>query len=141
WHTCPGLEADGTVNDAKLRAWVSDARHLLEEADRLSVGDDEIGQALAAAPADPDGLWPCLPVRDLVEELANEHIDAGFARRIFNNRGATSRSLTAGGAQEWSLVAQYRERAQRLRVEWPRVATIFESLAETYERDARREDA
>lgn len=140
WHRCPGVDDSGALDGERLRAWVHEARRLLEEADRLSVGDDEIGQALVAAPADDDG-WPCREVRDLIEELKNDRIEAGFGRRIFNNRGVTMRSPDAGGQQEWELARQYREWAAAMRPEWRRLARVFDGLADTYEADARREDA
>lgn len=140
WRRCPGVDAAGVMHGDRLSAWVSDARRLLEESDRLSVGDDEIGQVLVAAPADDEG-WPCREVRDLLEELKNDRVDAGFARRVFNNRGATMRSLDAGGAQEWELVRKYRAQAAEMRPRWRRLARIFDGLADTYEADARREDA
>ena len=92
------------MDSDRLRDWVSDARRLLAEGDRLSVGDDEIGQALVAAPADDEG-WPCRAVRDLLEELKNDRVDAGFARRVFNNRGGTMRSLDAGARRSGSSSA------------------------------------
>ncbi len=140
WHRCPGVGENGAMDGEQLRAWVREARRLLEEADRLSVGDDEIGQALVASPGDDDG-WPCREVRDLLEELKNDRVDAGFRRRIFNNRGATMRSPDAGGQQEWELARKYRSQAAEMRPRWRRLARIFEDLADTYESDARREDA
>ncbi len=80
-------------------------------------------------------------MKDLIEELRSDALERGFARRIFNNRGVTSRSLGAGGSQEWALAANYRLSAEANRIEWPRVARIFDGLADSYEQGARREDA
>lgn len=140
WRTCPGTDESGSLDEAALRSWVGEARRLLAGADRASMGDDEIGQALVAAPGD-EGGWPPRAVRDLVEEIRSDHLDRGFGRRIFNNRGVTSRSLDAGGRQEWDLAAKYRSIAGENRCTWPRLARIFDGLVETYEADARREDA
>lgn len=140
WHRCPGVDEGGAMNGDRLKAWVEETRRRLSDADRLSVGDDEIGQALVASPADDEG-WPCREVRDLIEDLRNDRIDAGFQRRIFNNRGATMRSLDAGGQQEWELAQKYRSQAAEMRPRWRRLARIFDGLADTYEADARREDA
>ncbi len=140
WHRAPGVNDQGEMNGAALRSWVAEARRLLAEADRVAVGDDEIGQSLVAAPAD-DYAWPCKDVRDLIEELQSENVDSGFRRRIFNNRGATSRSLDEGGRQEWALAESYRASAEKMRPTWSRLARIFEDLAAEYEGHARREDA
>lgn len=141
WSVCPGADASGRVDPTRLREWVSEARDLLAARSRVEVGDEQIGQALAAAPAADDGSWPCEPVRDLLEELQNDRIDRGLEIRLFNNRGVTSRSLDEGGRQEWDLAENYRERAQLLVGRWPRMAAVYRRLAETYEADARTEDA
>lgn len=140
WHRCPGVDAEGVMHGGRLVAWVEEARRLLAEADRESVGDGQIGEALVAAPADDDG-WPCCEVRDLLEQLKNDRVDAGFARRILNNRGATMRSLDAGGQQEWDLARKYRAQAVEVRPRWRRLARIFDDVADFDEADARREDA
>lgn len=141
WSTCPGIDDQGEVTLERLRDWVSTARALFAERKRAEIGDEQIGQALAAAPADADGSWPCEAVRELLEELQNDRIDRGLEIRVFNNRGVTSRSLDEGGQQEWKLAGGYRARADRFVMRWPRTAAIFRRLAETYEADARREDA
>lgn len=141
WSTCPGVDHQGEVTLDRLRDWVSTARALLAERGRVEIGDEQIGQALAAAPADADGSWPCEAVRDLLEELQNDRIDRGLEIRVFNNRGVTSRSLDEGGQKEWKLAEDYRARAEQFVTRWPRTAAIFRRLAETYKADARREDA
>jgi hypothetical protein len=99
----PAIDHQGEVALGRLRDWVSTARALLAERKRIEIGDEQIGQSLASAPADPDGSWPCESVRDLLEELRNDRIDRGLEIRVFNNRGVTSRSLEEGGQQEWKL--------------------------------------
>lgn len=140
WNTCPGTTEDGLLDPSALSEWVREARRLLAEADRQSVGDSEIGQALVAAPADENGSPPAA-VKHLIEEVRSEQLDRGFEIRTFNNRGVVSRSLDAGGKMEWKLAEDFRTKADLTRTQWPRVARIFERLAESYEADARREDA
>lgn len=141
WSTCPGVDDKGEVTLDGLRHWVGTARALLAERERVEIGDEQIGQALASAPSDPDGSWPSEAVRDLLEELQNDRIDRGLEIRVFNNRGVTSRSLEEGGQQEWKLAEGYRARAEQFVTRWPRTAAIFRRLAETHEADARRQDA
>lgn len=140
WGGGPGVTVDGSLDEAALVAWVHEARRLSEEADRVSVGDSEIGQALVGTPGDADG-WPSAAVKTLSQNLRSDQIDSGFEMRIFNNRGVVTRALDAGGKAEWALAAEYRDKASENRSQWPRVARIFERLAETYEADARRADA
>ncbi len=140
WPGGPGVADDGTLEEVALSKWVNEARRLSKEADRSTVGDSEIGQGLVGAPGDADG-WPAAAVKTLIQNLRSDQIDTGFELRIFNNRGVVTRALDAGGRAEWALAAEYREKASENRSQWPRVARIFERLAETYEADARREDA
>jgi len=139
WRRCPGVRADGTIDADALRAWATEARERLVARDRLQPGDSEIGQALASAPPDADGLFPPKAVRDLLEDLRSDRIDGGLRMGIFNQRGVTSRGLLDGGVQELELAKGYREQDYSLRA-WPRTRKLLRALAEGYERDARRED-
>lgn len=140
WSRPPGLLEEGKMDRSALRAWVEETRGLLVERDRADIGDSQIGQVLAASPSDEDGAWPGEAVRDLIEELASEHLESGFATAVFNRRGITTRAPDEGGAQEMDLVRRYRSEAERFADRWPRTAALLRKLADSYEHDARRED-
>src|SRR5206468_882691 len=72
------------------------------------ITDSKIGGVLAWAPKETDGSWPCLPVRDLLEDIGTEELFSGWEVGIFNKRGVVSKSLREGGVQERSLAEQYR---------------------------------
>jgi hypothetical protein len=112
---------------------------LLEEADRLRVGQVHIGQVLASSPPDPDGRWPGLEVRNLLEELESDQVEEGLANGIIGTR-FTTRAPDEGGRQEWELVHKYRQQAEQFTDEWPRTASVLRSVADHYESLARRED-
>jgi len=128
------------MDGSLLRAWVEEARSLLTERDRADIGDSQIGQVLAASPPDEDGAWPGEAVRDLIEELASEPLESGFATAVFNRRGTTVRAPDEGGSQEMDLVREYRSEAERFADGWPRTAALLRRLADSYEQDARREE-
>ncbi|MEV1023237.1 hypothetical protein [Streptomyces sp. NPDC050264] len=138
-HTCPGLTAEGSLDSVALRTWVMAARAELAVRDRAQIGDQQIGQVLASAPPDPDGLQIPEAVRDLLEEINSSDLERGLRIGIYNKRGVTSRGLLDGGAQESELAQSYREQAEHARA-WPRTKKLFKALAESYEADARRED-
>ncbi|MYL10627.1 MAG: hypothetical protein F4010_00410 [Cenarchaeum sp. SB0669_bin_11] len=131
----PGLDAEGGVEAESLNEWVDRARKRFDEIDRVGVGDTLIGTALAASPPDPDGEWPGIAVRGLLERLQNDEIDNGLSIAVHNQRGVTSRSPTAGGDQERELAESYRAQSRHFR-EWPRTAAIFTSLARSYDHEA-----
>ena len=139
-HFVTDLDEHGGVDNERLNSWVHESRTRLAAIDRANIGDEMIGAALAASPADPDGTWPGLAVRDLIERLDSDSIDTGIFVAVRNRRGVTSRSLTAGGDQERALAQHFHEQRLRFR-QWPRTAAIFAGLAHSYEREAGREDA
>jgi hypothetical protein len=141
WSTTPGTREDGVLDGVELRQWIVDARRLLEEADRLSIGEEYIGKVLAASPPDSDATWPGVEVRNLLEELQNPQIEEGMVMVILNGRGFTSHSPDEGGRQEWELVEKNRRKVDQFADEWPRAASVFRTVADNYEAMARREDS
>ena len=134
-HFAPGLDDEGRVDEGLLNEWVDRARDRLAEIDRADVGDTTIGTALAASPADPNGEWPGVAVRDVLERLRRDDIDSGLSIAIHNQRGFTSRSPVSGGDQERELAEDYSEQSRCFR-EWPRTAAIFAGLARSYRHEA-----
>jgi hypothetical protein len=140
WSTLPGLAEDGVIDGQTLRAWISEALTKLDEEGRREVGETHIGQALARAPADSDGRWPAVAVREIFEELQSARIESGFVDAVLNKRGMTIRSPEDGGAQERELVAKYSRQADGFTDEWPRTAVILRAIARSYENQAQREE-
>jgi hypothetical protein len=140
WHTPPGVQADGTVDTEHLRDWVIEARRLLAESGRASVGDLSIGEVLAYAPPGSDGLWPAEPVRDLIEDLESPDFERGLRNGKFNSRGLVTWSPDGGGVQERGLAAQFRAWAERVADGWPRTAAVLRQLADHYDEWAQRVD-
>ncbi len=135
----PGSEDASEIDAEMLAEWVERARSLLAAIDRTEAGDKMIGTALAASPADPDGEWPGTAVRELLEQLQNDRVDAGLRSAVFNRRGPVRHDLAAGGVQERELAAGYRQKARHF-CQWPRTAAMFDGLARTYEHLAGIED-
>ena len=137
----PGLMEDGTVDSETLGTWVSEARRLCKDRDRKDIGDQRIGEVLANAPLGSDGIWPCEPVRDLLEsEPSPQHIRIGFRIGKTNQLGVTSRGIFDGGDQERELAEGYRRDAARITARWPSTARLLRELAEGYEARGRHED-
>ena len=140
WRHVPGTQDDGSIDPQRLSQWIAEARHLLEGADRLNVGDEHIGKVLVKAPSDPDGVGIPVVVRDLLEDIDSPAIRRGIQVELFNRRGATVRAPTAGGEQERAVAGNYRQLANQFANRWPQTAQIYRNLADGYENLARRED-
>lgn len=136
----PGDLEGGGIDRTKFDAWITGVRELAAEQDRRDVADLTIGGWLSNSPADTDGTWPCLSVRDLFEQEGAENIRRGFHTGVINNRGVHSRAVGAGGGQERDLAAKYRAFAAPLLGSHPRTAAVLESIAKSYDADARQHD-
>ncbi len=140
WKVVPGTTDDGVVEADDLRAWLDEARRLLEEADRLEIGELQIGEVLAHSPEDADGTFPSLPVREILETAPDERLARGFSIGVFNKRGVTSRGMTEGGQQEYDLADQYAAWAEVVQASHPRTAAALRDIADSYREEGRRND-
>lgn len=140
WKVVPGTNDDGVVEADDLRAWLDEARRLLEEADRLEIGELQIGEVLAHSPEDADGIFPSLPVREILETAPDERLARGFSVGVFNKRGVTSRGMTEGGQQEYHLADQYATWAEAVQASHPRTAAALRNIADSYREEGRRND-
>ena len=100
----PGISEDETiVDDQALNYWVSEARRLCADRDRREAAERQIGQVLSNAPPGSDGVWPCEPIRDLLESLpSRSDIADGFVMGRIKQRSVTTRGTFDGGTQERS---------------------------------------
>ena len=136
----PGTGSDGKVKAEALLEWVTEARRLCAKHGRVDVGDQMIGQLLSKDPPEENESWPCLPVCDAMERTASRHIGIGFNVGVQSARGATSRAIDEGGAQERELAAKYRVWAKQRAFDYPHVSGVLESVAADYDWQAKRED-
>lgn len=136
----PGTGPDGKLDAEALLNWITAVRWLCAEYGRVDIGDEKIGELLSKAPAEEDGAWPCLPVCEAMERIASQQIGIGFNIGVFNGRGVHSRELNEGGAQERELAAKYRAWAKLRAFDYPYVSDVLESIAASYDRDAKRVD-
>ena len=131
WNQVPGSRSDGTIDEEALLRWVHKARDLAGEQGRLEVCDSRIGEVLARSrQTEPDGSWPCIPIRDVIEEIATEELLNGFQIGIFNKRGSYWKSPTEGGDQERKLRDQYNRYADACKIEWPGTAKALRQVAQ-----------
>ncbi|MGI8557490.1 MAG: helix-turn-helix domain-containing protein [Solirubrobacteraceae bacterium] len=141
WSGIPGLDSAGVVDEDHLASWVDRARLAFAESDRADIGDEQIGQVLSNSPPGSDGIWPAEPVRTIIEQTVNKNIESGLIVGRMNSRGPTTRGVFDGGQQERGLSVQYREWSRTTASSWPRTSRLLRLLADSYEQQARRQDA
>ena len=140
WRSIPGSADGGDINQARLREWLDQAESALETAGRITIGHQMIGQMFSSSTTDPDGTWPCAPVREVIEDLASTDLERGFAMGVFNGRGVVMKDPSSGGAAERALADQYQGFAAAIRSTHPRTARMLREIAKEYRLHASRED-
>jgi hypothetical protein len=141
WHTTPGsLTSPEAPAGPSLAEWVTAARALLTERKLLRSGDQFIGQVLSQTPEDPDGTWPGLAVREIIEDARSQDLEQGVNTAILNSRGVTWRALDTGGQPERALADKYQDYAQRVGTQSPRTKRMLQRIAQNWDRYARQED-
>jgi hypothetical protein len=130
---------DGSINEDVLRNWIKEAQSRCAETHHMNWCNLEIWYLLAHSPSNPDGVWPHIAVRDIIEELNNDMIDKHIACEFRNKRGGTSRSPLEGWEQERKLVATYKDMGDKT-ILWPRTSMILRDITESYEHEAKRHD-
>lgn len=134
----PGQKSSGEIDREKLIKWIENVRARCGELARQDIGDQSIGKLLSRAPADESGVWPCAAVRDVLEQVTNEHIEVGLRTALYNSRGVHWRG--EGGGQERDIAAKYGRWASAVEYTHPRVAAILRNMEKSYIRDAEWED-
>ncbi len=140
WRLMPGLKDNGTLDEKELIDWVEAVRKRCAETNHVRGGDLQIAFTLAHAPGDPDGIWPHIAVRNLIERLNNKMINKHIRIGIYNSRGIVSRGLNDGGQQERKLAERYKKMSDAVKAKWPRTAAMLRSIAESYKHQAKIED-
>ena len=140
WKHVPGADDAGHIDGQALFEWVRGARAGCMATGRQEVGDQKIGDILAASKAAEDGVWPLAPVRDVIEDAKSVELETGVLLGVINRRGVTVRMPDEGGGLERALAARFRKDAKATALDWPRTAALLERIAQHFEDDARRED-
>jgi addiction module HigA family antidote len=135
----PGHNDLDELERGRLAKWVATVRQSCFELARLDVADRCIGKLLSHAPVGQDDVWPCEPVRDVIDDIQSESMAEGARTGVYNSRGAHWRG--EGGEQERELAEKYRKWSEELQFSHTFVASkLLMGLAKTYDREASRED-
>ena len=95
---------------------------------------------LSGCPHDPDGTWPCKPVREAIERVASKDLEIGLGTGVLNSRGVVTKNPSEGGASERALAERYEGYAAAVRASHPRTARALRRIGQSYRQDGSRED-
>ena len=73
----PGHDDLGELKADRLAKWVTSVRQTCSELDHTEIADQFLGELLAHARVGKDGVWPCEPVRQVMEEIQSKSIMQG----------------------------------------------------------------
>jgi hypothetical protein len=138
WKTVPGCAADGSFDGAAFANWLAEVKERTSDSGHFRIAMSQLGQMLPYAPPDPDGLWIHRAVAEALNAKEAGELRSGFTCGLFNMRSAHFTSRT--GQEELEIAATNREKADSLEQKgFHRFATAIRELADSYERDAKRE--
>jgi len=80
----PGHDDYGEVKGDRLQSWVEAVRQACSDLSRAEAGDSCLGQLLAHAPVGQDDVWPCEPVRQVLEDIQSESMMGGMRTCAIN---------------------------------------------------------
>lgn len=135
----PGDEGNGLINIEKLQEWIFKVQEFCTSNGRKIFGDQQIGQLLSNAPIGEDGVWPCAPIREVLETVINEDIEIGFQIGKRNSYGFEK--LEEGGNTYRKRAKQYEDWASACDYSYPKVASILRGIAEHYQEHANWRDS
>jgi addiction module HigA family antidote len=136
----PGRNKVDEVESDRLLNWINTVRQACTKLGRDIVGDQSLGKLLSHAPDGKDGVWPCEPVREVLERIGSEDVSGGVTMGLFNARGAHWRAK--GGEQERELADKYQKWANALQYSHPfLVSSILNHMIKTYENQGQFHDS
>ncbi|MDX8470322.1 HigA family addiction module antitoxin [Mesorhizobium sp. VK23B] len=135
----PGQNDLGVLDYDRLSKWVQTVLSKCAELSRLEIGNLCVGKLFAHAPVGADGVWPCEPVRQVIEDIQSEDMESGAHTGLYNSRGVHWRG--EGGDQERELASKYRAWAEALQYSHPFVSSkLLMGMVRTYEYEAGQQD-
>ncbi len=131
-------DKNGFINTQELGMWIREVRALCKKHGRSEIGDNKIGQLLAKEISDDCGGLPD-SIASVFDACGSESMADGFWAGAHNLRGFYMKSRR-GGYQEHELAKKYRNYAENVAYLYPFTARVLEMVADSYEREAIRED-
>lgn len=134
----PCLSHSNEFNEDALNDYVTQLREWGALAQRLPQVDYFIGELLANYPETEE--YPPKAICEIIENLSDTDIIAGFKARLLGNRGVTVRYVEDGGLLEKAEAEKYKRYATKVQCTYPVIANVFNTLSKTYTHIAEEED-
>jgi hypothetical protein len=138
WRIPPGSSPDGRFDGGHLKSWVSRVKKIASPSGHLAMSLQHLGNVLYYSQKYADQLWLPNEVANILNQADNDEVRRGLTLECFNSRGV--HGFTHGKAER-EIATDYRSKAEAFELAgYPRLAISLRELAESYERDAAREE-
>lgn len=132
------LNEKGEVDEDMLNQYIKQLYVWGEKDHKEHMINCVVGDILGNIPRDDD--YPPQYLCELVEQLANDTVDAHINMSIYNSRGVIVRSPHEGGIKERQIVSQLNKYREKTMLLYPRMTKIFDGLIKEYNQEAMWED-
>jgi hypothetical protein len=136
-HRLPAQANDGTLDYPAFLSWVEKARELAGDAGYGSTCERYIGEIVVHSPSDSDDRWPTRDICKFLSEACDNRARDAFRAALFNHQGwppaLVGDRMTSDMSVRREAVTTLRSLADKLTVEYPRVAEILRTVADEEE--------
>ncbi len=131
----PGTQSDGSIDSQELMEWLVQVRRLTSKYGRSKIGDVIIGQLLSHCPVGEDGIWPCKPMCEAIDDIESDEISLGIISGVKND--LIVRRIAEYSVVEHELAEQYEHWAQKVSIEYPFTGRMLKEIKKSYKDDAK----
>lgn len=145
-HRVPGTRADGRVDGERLGSWMEEVFSQFDGSEReerqmMSRAAMTVGELLSAAPADPDGVWPCQAVCEVIERQESQRpllmmfweFSNGAVRRLEDFSYGSQAIAGFKYDRRRELGGLCCENSKRVASEFPKMSETLKMIADRYE--------
>lgn len=137
FRTIPGYSSEKRrVDQSIFNDWIKEVLRISQEMGYMTAFEICIGTLLSYSPVGEDGIWPHQCIRDFFEENFTESLLSHFVIGKSNQRGVHN---VTGGDEEKLLAEEYTVYANKLMLEYPKMAAVVRKISDGYFEEARYE--
>jgi hypothetical protein len=132
----PWGRAQGMNDEEKFLDWFKQSMQLAKDAKMVVATDIILGRGLSKEVESDKDLRPLPAACKVLEQFASEDMLEEFRVGRFNSRGVVSNGVDDRGYSTPDLADHYKDIAQKLQNDYPKVASVMRQLEQRYRREA-----
>ena len=129
----PGTLEDGSIDANELDDWVRETTVLIQQNGYYTTGMQMVGQLLSHCPVGEDGIWPCEPVRKIIENYGATDLELGIIMGKCSGDDV-GELVDKALEKERKLSHKFKNWSQELDYQFPRSAKILFQISKNYDR-------